>query len=415
LNINQLIHQLSDEENLEVRRFIPDKLAKIGDLSAINPLGKILVDSYEPAIMRNEAAESLGKIGDSMAIEYLLSVLNDEDPELRRTAVWSLGQIGDANLVDVIADKFDDNDFKVRRWVVKSLGRIRTPKIFDRLEKIDERNSDTIILTEILRSVTTQRDMIDSVDHWMNRAKNVVRKEYDKSVKQAALLLLQELFSLYPDEDLRFIDDMQEIITHDDTLLFPLVLNILGITSNYNILLNYSNELSHELIIAFGHANMKKQLFQILKDDEASLNSVLEALFFTDTQFNVDEYLNNSDFDIRNNALRIHAKQQKDFSIIKSTIKRGLGINAIISTLQFYSIDGLELLSELIDSKDKGNRQMAIRTLKSPRMLSQKELVPKIRDLLLKNCGNERIWHIRRDARIGVEMCDKLLLSDNPI
>ena len=134
-----------------------------------------------------------------------------------------------------------------------------------------------------------------------------------------------------------------------------------------------------------------------------------------DIQIDVEQYLDHSNIDIRNNTLRRHAKQQQDFTIIKSTIEEGLGINKIIPSLQYYSDKGLELLSKLIDSKDKGNRQMTIRTLKSPTLLSQKDLIPRIRDLLIEKIKNERIWHIRRDARIGVEICDKLLLADNPI
>lgn len=415
MNIDQLIDKLSNEKDFDVRRYIPDKLAKIGDLSAINPLGIILVDSDQPAIMRNEAAESLGKLGDSMANEFLLSVLNDEDSELRRTAVWSLGQIGAADLVDIITDKFDDVDFKVRRWVVKSLGRIRSPVVIDKLKIIDQKNKDPTILSEILRSVASRIDMIDSVNHWFNRIKYVVLNDFDKSVKQAALLLLHKLVSLYPEVDMRFINDMMMIITHDDILLFPLMLNILGVTQNDELLLKYSDNLSHELIISFGYANLKTKLLDILQKNPDRLNSVLEALYMTDIQMSVDQYLNHSDIDIRNNALKLHAKQKGEFSIIKSTIEKGVGINNIIPVLQFYSDEGLELLSRLIESKDKGNRQMTIMALKSPMLISQKDLLHEIRDLLIGNSRNERIWHIRRDSRIGVEMCDKLLAADNPI
>ncbi len=415
LNFDKLIHKLSNESDLDKRRYIPDKLAKIGDLRAINPLGSILVNSNQPRIMRNEAAESLGKLGDSKANNFLISVLNDEDSELRRTAVWSLGQIGSPDLVDIISDKFNDVDFKVRRWAVKSLGRIRSPAVFNSLKLIDEKNKDTTILTEIFRTITSQIGMIDSVNYWLNRAKLVIVNEYDKSVKQAALLLLHELILLNPQEDKRFIGEMINIISPDDILLYPLMLNILGITNNSDILLKFTENLSHELIIAFGFANMKTQLLDILQKYPDWLNSVLEALYLTDIQINIDQYLNHSDIDIRNNALMLHAKQKQEFSIIKSTIEKCKGINKLIPSLQYYSSDGLEQLSKLLESNDKGNRQITIRTLKSPILLSQESLVSKIRELLIKNYQNERIWHIRRDARIGIEMCDKLLLADNPI
>lgn len=50
-------------------------------------------------ITRWKAAEALGRLGDSGAIEPLVDTLWDDDSRVRLKAVWALGQVGDLRAV----------------------------------------------------------------------------------------------------------------------------------------------------------------------------------------------------------------------------------------------------------------------------------------------------------------------------
>ena len=60
--------------------------------------------------IRAKAAESLGKIGDRIAVETLIShLLNETDLETRRTIIQSLGQIGQESAIPYLASFVADN------------------------------------------------------------------------------------------------------------------------------------------------------------------------------------------------------------------------------------------------------------------------------------------------------------------
>lgn len=54
---------------------------------------RMLSDDNEGA--RWKAAESLGRIGDTGAVDALIDTLWDDDPRVRLKAAWALGRIGD--------------------------------------------------------------------------------------------------------------------------------------------------------------------------------------------------------------------------------------------------------------------------------------------------------------------------------
>ena len=56
-----------------------------------------LKDEYWPA--RIAAAETIGLIGDSTAVNHLLEALEDEDEDLALAAISSIGKIGDDQAV----------------------------------------------------------------------------------------------------------------------------------------------------------------------------------------------------------------------------------------------------------------------------------------------------------------------------
>lgn len=55
--------------------------------------------SDDDEINRWKAAETLGRLGDTGAVEALIDTLWDDDSRVRLKAVWALGRIGDSRAI----------------------------------------------------------------------------------------------------------------------------------------------------------------------------------------------------------------------------------------------------------------------------------------------------------------------------
>ena len=74
--------------------------------------------------IRGRAAQTLGLVGDSRAVEPLIQALSDADRWVRMAAAWALGRLGDARAVSKLIQALDDEDWLVRTEASRALGRI---------------------------------------------------------------------------------------------------------------------------------------------------------------------------------------------------------------------------------------------------------------------------------------------------
>jgi HEAT repeat protein len=88
--VAQVAAFLEDKDSF-VRRDAAEALVKIG-ASAVLPLIAALKD--QNMLVRDGAASALGKIGDRRAVEPLMTVLNDEDWNVRYYATKALEELG---------------------------------------------------------------------------------------------------------------------------------------------------------------------------------------------------------------------------------------------------------------------------------------------------------------------------------
>lgn len=79
--------------------------------------------------IRGRAAQTLGLIGDTRAVEPLIQTLSDADRWVRMTAAWALGRLGDTRAVNNLIQALDDEDWLVRTEASRALGRIRTDSV----------------------------------------------------------------------------------------------------------------------------------------------------------------------------------------------------------------------------------------------------------------------------------------------
>jgi hypothetical protein len=120
----------------DVRRKAVETLGEIGDILAVEPLIKIL--EHDVLFVRWEAAEALGKIGDVRAVEPLIQALEDKDWNIRRNAVRALGQIGDRRAVEPLIQALGDRDMDVQEETITALGKISDTRTVAPLIKVLE-------------------------------------------------------------------------------------------------------------------------------------------------------------------------------------------------------------------------------------------------------------------------------------
>ncbi len=83
--------------------------------------------------IRKKAAEALGKIKDTSAINPLITALRDRNEEVQKKAMKALGQIRTPAVESLITRLKDDENFLVREKVAKALGEIKSKQAVEPL------------------------------------------------------------------------------------------------------------------------------------------------------------------------------------------------------------------------------------------------------------------------------------------
>ncbi len=89
-----------------------DTLGKLGKSSAVEPLLEALED--QSSAVRGSAANALGKLNDSRAVEPLIALLQDSEPKVRALAARALGRLGDNRALAPLQKLAQDADPTVR-------------------------------------------------------------------------------------------------------------------------------------------------------------------------------------------------------------------------------------------------------------------------------------------------------------
>jgi HEAT repeat protein len=116
--LDVLLQALRDETDILVREDISFALMNLGD-NAIDALVDLLQDD-DPNV-RHHAAHTLGKIGNPIVIDDLVGVLHDESDTVVHKAVYALGQIGDVRAVSGLVKILGHPNADVQTNLVKAL------------------------------------------------------------------------------------------------------------------------------------------------------------------------------------------------------------------------------------------------------------------------------------------------------
>lgn len=125
-----LIKALGYEKDAGVRAAAARSLGRIGDSRAVEPLIAVLGDARRD--VRQAAVEALSLIGNPRAIEPIIGLLKDSDPIVRQTAAGALGRVG-APAVEPLCGALTDSTAGVRRAAARALGTIGDPRAIEPL------------------------------------------------------------------------------------------------------------------------------------------------------------------------------------------------------------------------------------------------------------------------------------------
>ncbi|HEX7495949.1 MAG TPA: HEAT repeat domain-containing protein [Candidatus Limnocylindrales bacterium] len=131
-NVSGLIRALGYEKDAGIRAAAARSLGRIGDSRAVEPLIVVLGDARRD--VRQAAVESLSLIGNPGAVEPLIGVLKDSDPIVRQTAAGALGKVG-APAVDPLIGALADSAAGVRQAAARALGAIGDPRAVEPLSR----------------------------------------------------------------------------------------------------------------------------------------------------------------------------------------------------------------------------------------------------------------------------------------
>jgi len=122
-----LIGALSADDPL-VRRQAVDALGRIGDRRAVEPLIETLKD--RDSLVRGHAVEALGRIKDPQAVAPLVAVLSSKEQpsHVRMSAAEALGAIGDPRAGEPLLLALSDEHWGVRSRAAQALGRLKDPR-----------------------------------------------------------------------------------------------------------------------------------------------------------------------------------------------------------------------------------------------------------------------------------------------
>lgn len=122
---------LLNNNNCELRSRAANALRRMSSERAVEALISALKDDYSE--VRQHAAEALGAIGSDRAADALICSLNDRDSEVRSNSAYALGQMDSDKAIDALISTLDDHRGNVRRSAALALGHIGSAKAVDAL------------------------------------------------------------------------------------------------------------------------------------------------------------------------------------------------------------------------------------------------------------------------------------------
>lgn len=175
--VDALISALNHTDN-NVRSGAAEALGRIGDTSAVEPLLARLEDR---GWVKVKVIEALGIIGDRRAVEPLITILSDEEG----AAVEALGKIGDVEAVVPIVNVLRSENEYARKKAKAALVKFGDASIEPLIELLSDENwSARKLAAEILGEIGDER----AIDPLINILRNDKARPYEVAFAARSLI-----------------------------------------------------------------------------------------------------------------------------------------------------------------------------------------------------------------------------------
>jgi HEAT repeat protein len=273
--VNAIVQSLKDEDAI-VRINAAASLGMIKDSGSVDSLieavksedfitysvGDILAYNYQWDV-QCKAIESLGEIGDERAVEPLISILNngyDDDPSV---IFNTLGKLGNDKSVQFLIEKLKDDEPHIRRMAVRALGNFAAydRSVLDALinSLLDENSSVKIESAKVLsNSKNTGRILVPLI---------LLLKDRDKEVRKEVMRIISKM------GDEKVAEYIIPLLQDDDTDVRRLAVELLGSTGNKRVANSIIQLLDDEDDVVIEAINTLKKL----KASE-SFNNILSLI-----------------------------------------------------------------------------------------------------------------------------------------
>ncbi len=131
-----ILLSLLTHQKTRLRWQAADRLGKLGDRRAVEPLTNLLLDDHW--LVRLHATKALGRIGASNSFNSLISMITDECPYVRRRVVAALRSAKfskDQRVTEILLYAMSDLDQGVRARALGSLNGITSPIVIEAIAK----------------------------------------------------------------------------------------------------------------------------------------------------------------------------------------------------------------------------------------------------------------------------------------
>jgi HEAT repeat protein len=129
-------------------------LAALGDVSAAEAIGRLLLEGNDPED-RRAAAMALGKLRTVASVGPLIQALHDHAPTVRSAALVAVGELHAVGVLSRVVPLLGDGDDTVRRSAVLTLERLGTPDAIPSLNDVRRDDPNAGIRARAARALAT--------------------------------------------------------------------------------------------------------------------------------------------------------------------------------------------------------------------------------------------------------------------
>lgn len=202
--VSSLLYCLNNKnENYRVRLACADALGRIGDRFAVAPLIDVVNDEDEKSIyLRESAVSALGLLGDSRAVDSLVSILETKQgimnkfSFLKERAIEALIKVGfldNERVFRALRTSLSDESSQVRINAIEALMDSEHPKAFETIKHCLENDSDIEVKKNAMIALynMSDRSILDEV---------IKSQDYPDALKMEAVSIIEE-YEEAEDED----------------------------------------------------------------------------------------------------------------------------------------------------------------------------------------------------------------------